>query len=801
MLRNYVKTAARSLRRHPGYAAINVVGLAVGIAVCLLITLYVRHELSYDDFHERADRIVRVVSDWGNFSAPLTSWPVVRHLESDYPEVPIVRLRALDPMFGRGDQSFTEARTFATGPSFFDVFSFPLRRGDPATALKRPYTAVLTPEMARRAFGDVDPMGKTLTVDNEYEVEVTGIVEPAPAASHVHYDVLVSWATLDAAFNYREAFANSWGANHIYTYLLLPTGASAEEFEARLPDFVERHAGDDWNKATLLLQPLTSIHLHSHHNSEIEPNGSAAALTVFGLIAVLVLVLACVNFMNLATARAVERATEVGVRKSVGAARGQVAQQFLTESMMMAGMALVLALGLAAAGLPAIEALAGVPLRTSLLADPFAIGTLVAITVLAGGLAGSYPAVFLSRFPPIRALRASTGRVGEGARLRRGLVIFQFVISTGLIIAASVAYMQLDHLRSAPVGFDREQVVTVPVQDDALLTRYETFRSQLLQDPSITEVSVASTELPSELLDGNGFGFADAGLPRDSLRGLRMVGVGHGFFETLGTSLLAGRSFDRDRPSDSTTYVINEAAFRLLAADLPSVVREPQDAVGRRLQAWGDWPFEPTSVIGVVDNFNLATLHEAVEPMIFFIYPDMFSTYYVRLEPGAAREGLPAIEAAWARVFPEWPFEYQFVDRAFDTAYRTEQRLGQLVAVFAGLAILIACLGLLGLAAFTAQQRTKEIGIRKALGATVAGVVAMLATDFVRPVSVAVVLAAPVAYLLIDRWLQTFAYRVEVGPGVFVLAGVGALLVALLTVSVQAVRAARTDPARALRSE
>ncbi|NBB75451.1 MAG: FtsX-like permease family protein [Bacteroidetes bacterium] len=789
------------MRRHAGYTAINVVGLAVGITVCLLITLYVRHELSYDRFHDDADRIVRVVSDWGDFSVPATSWPVVKSLEADYPDIPIARLLQTDAVIEYEDTQYGGEDIFITNPSFFDVFSFSLRRGDPETALRRPYTAVITPALAQKYFDGADPIGKTVTVDNQYQVEITGIAEAAPTASHIHYNMLVSWATLNAAFNYEEQFEESWGANSIYTYLLLPEGAPPSMIESQFPDFIDRHAGEDWNGATLSLQPLTSIHLHSHHNSEIEPNSTVAVLSVFGLIAALVLVLACVNFMNLATARATERATEVGVRKTVGAARGQLIRQFFAESMLMAALALGLALVLAVAALPVLQTLTGLSFTAGGVLRPSTLAALVVITGVAGGLAGSYPALYLSRFQPTHVLRGRFRSGGGNARLRQVLVVFQFAISAVLIVGTGVAYQQLGYLRSAPLGFDQEQVISVPMQSGNLVRQYSTFRSELLQAPEVTNVSVASTELPSELPDGNGFGFADAGLPRDSLRGLRMIGVGHDFFETLGVAVVAGRTFSLDRPSDSTAFVMNEEAFRLLAQDLPKAINSPQDVIGRRIKSWGDWPFGDAPLIGVVDNFHMATLHEAVEPMIFFIRPDMFNTYYVRFKTASVQEAVASLEVTWQRVFPDWPFAYTFADQSFDAAYRAEQRLGQLFGLFAGVAILIACLGLFGLAAFTTQQRTKEIGIRRALGATVMGVVALLTKDFVRLVAVAVVLAAPVAYFALDQWLKTFAHRIDLGASVFLIAGSGALLVALLTVSVQALRAARTDPARALRSE
>ncbi|NBC16737.1 MAG: FtsX-like permease family protein [Bacteroidetes bacterium] len=803
MLRNYLTIALRHLRRHPGYAAINVVGLAVGMACCLLILLFVRDELSYDRFHDNAERVYRIVSDWGDFSVPATSWPVVSRLEDDFPQIEAhARLLQTDGLVRYGDESFVEEHLFAANPAVFDVFSFPLRQGDPATALSRPFTTVITPEIAEKYFGDADPMGQTLRVDNQYDLEVTGVLEPIPAASHVHPDFFLSWSTLDAALDYSEAMADNWGANGIYTYLLLPENADPTTLEAQFPDFVDRHAGSDWNGATLLLQPLTDIHLHSHHNSEIEPNGNIAYVYVFSIIAAFVLLIAGINFVNLSTARSAERAKEVGVRKSMGAQRGQLVRQFLAESVVLAVLALVLAVALVALALPAFRALSGKALDVGVLTDGFTLAAFAATTLVVGVLAGAFPAFVLSRFQPVRVLRGRLRQGRGGGWLRKGLVTFQFAVSVVLIVGTAVVYTQLDYLRSARLGFDQERVVMVPMQggDDVHLPRYDAFRQALAQQPGVEAVSASSEGLPSELLNGTGIAFADAGVPDDSLQGLRLVAVSHDFFDALGAEMVAGRGFSRELPTDSGAFVVNEAALDLLAQDLPQPLRAPADALGKQLRGWSEWP-PRGPLIGVADNFNMATLHESVEPILFMLQPDWFSHYVVRVQPGDLDATLGALRSTWAQFYPDWPFDYRFVDQAFDAQYRAEERLGQIFGIFAGLAILIACLGLFGLAAFTAQQRTKEIGVRKVLGASVTQIVALLSKEFVALVGLAFVIAAPVAYLAMDRWLSDFAYRTDLSAFLFLGAGGIALAIAVLTVSYHALRAALADPVQSLRYE
>ena len=717
MLRNYLTIALRSLKRRAGYTLINVAGLGVGLACCLLIALFVREELSYDRFHEHADRIVRVASDWGDFSVPSTNWPFVQALRADYPDLEITTLLRYGGAVRRGEQQFREPEIFYADPALFDVFSFELEEGDPADALAEPYTAVLSQTAAQKYFGDADPLGETLTLYGGVDVTVTGVLAPLGGPSHVHPDFVVSWETLDA-LGYLSQFG--WGSNSVYTYVLLPEAMEAATLEAALPGLIERHAGEDWNGATLELQPLTSIHLHSHHNAELEANGRAATVWLFGAIALFILLLACVNFTNLATARSVERAKEVGVRKSVGAQRGQLARQFLTEALLLAGLALVLALVLVSLALPLFRTLADralvVDAGTAVPAVLAALGLAAAV----GLLAGSYPALVLSGFRPADVLKGTFATSGRGVLLRRGLVVFQFAITVVLLVGTFVVYDQLAFLRSASLGFDEARVLSVDTQGEGNAARLDAFAVALAQHPEIEAVAASSVSFPSELLDGDGVGHESATVPEDYV-GVRTVAVSPGFFDVLGVTMAAGRAFEPGSAVDSGAVVLNETAARLLQAKAAAHVATPEALVGQDVLINGPAHMggRRAPVLGIVHDFNLATLHEAVEPVEFMILPDRFNTFLIRARPGDARATVAALHAAWQAVFPDALFEYRFTDAAFDAAYRTEERLGVLFTVFAGLAIFIACLGLLGLAAYAAQQRRKEIGVRKVLGASV----------------------------------------------------------------------------------
>jgi putative ABC transport system permease protein len=808
VLRTYVVTALRALRRHLGYTVVNVGGLAVGIAACLLIGLYVRHEWSYDRFHEDAERIHRVVGDYGASVEPVAPWPAVRTLRQQNPSLTIAPFFEVDALVGRKTRHTNEKHVYVAKPAFFDVFTFPLRRGE--ATLGRPYTAVLTPDMAEKYFGDADPIGKSLEVtgltrDSTLSVTVTGVLEPIPDASHFHPRLVVSWATLDAAFGFSEKQRNSWQGGAFRAYLKVPEGTPPSALGDRFTRQVQQRAEDQWSTdVSFWLQSITAIHLHSDFTLEIEPNGSAAYVYLFIGVGGIILLLAGVNFVNLALARSVERTREVGVRKAVGAGRGHIVRQFLAEAAVLAGGAAALALGLAAAALPLFRTLTGIPLARGVLVEPATLALLAGIAAVVALGSASYPAFVLSRFDPATVLGSASRGAARGGRqasgLRRGLIVFQFAAAVVLAAGTIAAAWQLDYLQAADLGFAKEQVVTVPMPPSATDGR-PAFQRELEQQPGVQAVSRASASLPASLVRSAGFAFAEADRPKKDYHNLRFVTVGRDFFEALGAEPAAGRFFDPDRAADASTVVVNRAAADLLAQDLAPDAPMPEAALGRTLTSTVDWLVDQSRVVGVVEDVRLATLYESAEPVVFVPTSILHRTYYLRVDGAGAEPALTEAEEVWNEFFPDAPFAYEFADRAFASAYRADQRTGTLFGVFAALAFAIAGLGMFGLAAFAVRQRRREIGVRKAIGATAEQIVGLLSKDFVRLVAWAIGVAVPVAYVGIRWWLGTFARHIDLGGSVFLLASGGAIVVALTAVGLQAVRAARIDPAQVLRSE
>lgn len=793
MLSNYLKIALRNLLRHKGYTFINVTGLAVGMACCLLILLFVRDEVSYDRFHDNADRIHRIVSDWGNFSIPATNPPFVARFAEDFPEVTMSKMTPNESLVTYETTSFQEEVFYAT-PTFFDVFSFDLLQGDQSTPLERPYTVILTEATAQKYFGDADPIGQTLRFDNQFDLEVTAVAANPPENAHFQFTILGSLSTLDALFDFSNS--TSWGNNGIFTYLLLPDGMTAASLEAQIPDFIERHAGENWNGSEISLQALTDIHLLSHHNMELGTNSDIAYVYIFSIIAGFILLVACINFMNLATARSAERAKEVGVRKVMGAYRRQLVAQFLAESTVLSVTALGLAVALTAFALPAFRELSGKTMGIDVLSDGFTLGAFLLITMLVGIIAGSYPAFVLSGFNPVVVMRGKFRSSKSGTLLRQGLVVFQFATSIFLIVGTVVIYNQLSYLQTANLGFDKEQVLAIPAPDDSIVEQFMPFKNALQQDSRILDVTVSSENLPSELLNGSGFRFEGMN-EDDNGFGVRDVSVGHDFFATLGVNMVAGRPFDLNQPTDSAGYVLNATAAQAILDERPDLFSSFDEMLGRNMERWmGTGP-----LLGITEDFNMSSLHEAVEPIAFAMMPNWYDTFLIRMAPGQIPETMAFVEQTWNSVYGNWPFAYNFADQAFDAQYRSEEQLGSIFTVFSLLAILIACLGLFGLASFTAEQRTKEIGVRKVLGASVGSIVYLLSKEFTRLVVVALVFAIPLSFFAMNAWLDSFAYRIDIAWWVFVLAGVAALFIAWFTVSYQSIKAAIANPIRSLRYE
>ncbi len=795
MFRNYITVAVRNLLRHKAYSLINISGLAIGMACCILILLYVQDELSYDRYHENAGRIYRLALEaqipGKVLKAPVTPGPMGPAFANDYPEV-ISAVRFYrdpwhNPLVSHGDKRFYQERFFFADSNVFDMFTFPLIRGNPKTALREPNSIVITEEMAEKYFGNEDPMGKVLAVELRHmlaDFRVTGILRRIPHNSHFRFDCLAPIANVSDLW--RDIFDN-WGNYLVCTYLLLRKDPRPALLEEQFPSFMNTHMKDEQMSITLHLQPLTRIHLHSHLEYEIEPNSDIAYIYVFSAIAFFILVIACINFINLSTARSTNRAKEVGMRKAVGAHRLQLIRQFLGESVFLSLIALMLAIALVELALPALNALAGKELAMGYGGNlPVLLG-LVGIALFVGIVSGTYPAFFLSAFQLADVLKGTLKAGSKNPLLRRVLVVLQFAISIILIIGTGVVYNQLDYIRDKRLGFHKEHVIVLPIRGQEVRQNYEAIRSKLLQDPDILGVA-ASSRVPGGIIGK--CSISPEGAQNEFV--VPWLSVDHDFIETLGIELAAGRDFSKDFATDAAEAImLNEAAVKRFGWE------SPHKAIGKKARFWG----KKRAVTGVVKDFHISSLHHSIEPLVLHVHPNDFLYISARIRSDHISDALDFLKHTWHEFAPNHPFEYFFLDDSFDKLYRAEHKLGRIFGSFSLLAISIACLGLFGLASFATEQRTKEIGIRKVLGASVSGIVLLLSKEFTKLVIVSNLIAWPIAYFAMKDWLENFAYHIHIGVGTFVLGGILALIIALLTVSFQAIKAALANPVDALRYE
>jgi putative ABC transport system permease protein len=806
LIRNWLKIAFRNLLRHKGYSLINLFGLAVGMTCAILILLYIRDELNYDRYPVKAGSIYRLrlearTANRGQVRTVRTPPPWAPAMARDYPEV-LNYVRFKTPLvswlvgYEERDKRFHEKGFYFADPSVFEVFSLKLLRGDPATALREPNSLVLTEKAAARYFEGEDPLGKVLRVDNTYDFRVTGVMRDVPRASHIAFDILASFESLNVLPIYGGTQYGTFERNglnpDVYTYLLLKDGFPPAELEKKMPAFLQTYLGRQLAQANVsletFLQPLTSIHLRSNYDAELGANASVGDLYILSAVALFILAIACINFMNLATARSAGRAKEVGVRKVAGAERRQLVGQFLGESVLLAGLSLVLAVALAKLLLPVFGNLSGKTLDLDL-ADPLFLAVAAALAVAVGAASGSYPAFFLSAFRPASVLKGSLRSGGANILLRKGLVVFQFGISLVFIIGTAVVYQQIRFARTKPLGFDKKNVVVLPFGDPRARPLFQSFKDKVLQDPRI-KAATGAASLPGGLIN------TALVIPEGAAPGERVAVdfnlVGYDFLDTLGIELAAGRDFSREHPSDlRQAAILNESAAALFG--------------------WKDHPLDKrinlgnanVRVIGVVKDFHVRSLHHRVGPLLLLLSPTPDGLLYAAIRTGAEepRQTLAFIESQWREVYPHDPFVYTFLEDDYDGLYRAENARGRIFIAFSALTVVIACLGLFGLASFSAEQRKKEIGIRKVLGASAGGLTRMLTLEFVRLVLLASVIASPVAFYAMHRWLRGFAYRVSIGWWIFPAAAVLAVLIALLTVGFQAVRAALANPVEAIHAE
>jgi len=791
MIKNYLTVAIRNIARNKTFSAINILGLAIGMACCILILLYVQDELSYDRHHEHADRIYRLAEEahiaGQTRRIAITSFPMGPALVQDYPTVvDAVRFYKNDektPVANQQNQ-FYERGVLFTETSIFQVFDFPLIQGDPRTALQEPHSIVLTEEMARKYFGDQDPMGQTLSVDSK-TFKITGILENHTHNTHLQFNFLVS-----------SMRHSDWIDHSYYTYLLLQDAHAADELETELPNFIERYMGEQLKASGIqfkpFLQPLTDIHLHSHLEFEISPNGDIRYVYLFLVIALFVLVLACINFMNLSTARSATRSKEVGMRKVVGANRSQLIRQFMGESILLALLALLFAVVLVELSLPAFNAFTQRELVLDYAGNWHVVLALLSVALFAGLLSGIYPALFLSAFQPVEVLKSVMNRGLKTSYSRKTLVVFQFVISIILIIGTVVVYHQSDYIKNKKLGFNKEQVIVIPI-DRQLVKRY---KSAVSAQAAVLNVSASST-VPGREIAAHLFRPSLDPVHKDALL-INVMYVDHEFIPTYGIEVLEGRAFSEDIGSDRNgAFILNEAALRKLgwtSYTNRKLERVYPEGNILNVEIQGD-------VVGVVKDFHYQSLHHEIEPLVLMMGGSWIEYLSIRIRSDDIAATLNFLKTQWLEVVSNRPFDYFFLDDDYDKLYRTEEQIGTLFGLFSILAIFVASLGLFGLASFTAQLRIKEIGIRKVLGASVSNLVLMLSKEFVLLVGIANLIAWPIAYYAMNRWLQDFAYRIDLEIWAFVLSGVLALLIALTTVSYQAWKVARTNPVDALRYE
>lgn len=797
MIRNYLKIAWRNLWKNKLFSFINIIGLAVGVACCVLIFIYVQNELSYDKFNDKSDRIYRVTSHMiqenkEEFFAP-TSPITSKKIQEGFPEVEkIVRFNFFGLSLAYKDKKFYDSRIVCADSSLFDIFTFPLLEGDSKSALKAPYCIVLTEKIAKKYFGSESALGKMLTLSDTMSMMVTGIMKDIPVNSHINFDGVISASTL-AKLNEHDPDwkenSEHWLNCSSFAYLLLKNNIDVNAFETKVNRFLTKETAqlkkDVGMSMNVAIQPLTDIHLKSHLEHEFpgSKNSDIIYVYIFSATAILILLIACCNFVNLSTARSLNRSKEIGLRKVIGAKRGQLVLQFLGESVLFTLVASVLSIILVLIFIPLFNSF----IETKLSLSFSVLWLYLAIVIGVGLLAGLYPALLMSSFTPIRSLK---GKVSHGIMdiiFRKGLVVFQFSIAIILIIGTTLILQQLDFIQNRNIGLNKEQVLAIDLKGNGKKA-----------DVLLKEMSKNSKVVNASL---NSFSFKGVanitvlpeGFSQTELTSSPVISVDENFFNTLQIKVIEGRNFSKDFPTDlNEAFIINEAALKEFRW------KTPKEAIGKKV----DWAFGKSGkIIGVVKDFNFSSMKENVKPMLMHIYPQWFGFLTLRLKTSDLPQTLKQLESTWKTVVGDAPFKSAFLEDDFNGLYRSEQNMRSVLSAFTFLSVFVACLGLFGLAAFTIKQRFREIGIRKVLGSNVSGIVQLLSKDFLKLVAISILIATPVAWYAMHKWLQDFAYKIDISWWVFVMAGVLAALIAYITVALQAVKAAIANPIKSLRTE
>ena len=811
MLRNYLKVALRNLWKNKAFSSINIIGLSVGLAVCLLIVLYVVDELNYDKYNAHAGQIYRLDSDiyfnGSSFNATTSPEPLPVTLVKDYPQVEkMVRISNPEDILVKKDNQIIQNHNAVFADStFFKVFTVSMIQGNPSTALSEPHSIVIDETNARKYFNSTDVVGKSLYIDNSVNCKVTGVIKDFSKQSHFHFGFI---RPLRDSYRGNE---QDWLSNNVHSYILVRAGITKKSLQEsvnavinkylmrELEQVVHTTAQDmkkQGNHFTYPVMPLMDIHLRSDKSYEFEANGSVTYVYIFSVIAALILLIACVNFMNLPTARSANRAKEVGIRKVAGSTRSNLIIQFLTESVFLSFLSLLLALLLSALLLPLFNQLAGKEMQTSTLFSTWLLPVIIVLVFVVGCVAGSYPAFYLSAFQPIKVLKGAIATGFKRNWLRSGLVVFQFCISIMLIIGTIVIYDQLDFIQRKKIGFNRDQVLVLH-STYTLDKQIKSFRQELIKIPGVENATI-SGDLPTSSGYNQSGWFRDASLDAKSVAVMTNFGIDENYIPTLGMQLQSGRNFSKDFPTDSLGIILNETAVNLLGFKEPlkEVLYRPSfnDGAGAYTKAI------PYHIVGVVKDFNFSSMHDKVGPLIIQYYEN-WQSIAMRVSTKNIPSLISQVEDKWNSMAPGQPFHYSFMDADFNKIYNAEQRTGKLFISFAVFAILIACLGLFGLVTYAAEQRTKEIGIRKVLGAKVSGLVSLLSKDFMALVLIASLIAFPVSWWTMNKWLQSFAFRIAISWWIFALAVLIAIVIALGTVSIQAIKTAVANPIKSLRTE
>ncbi len=806
MIKSYFTIGWRNLLRNKGFFAINITGLAIGIATCFIIMLFVVDELSFDQYNEKADQIVRVILK-GKVNGEIikeavTPAPVASTLKSEFPEVEQgTRLRNFgSPKIVYKNTIYRYSKLAFVDPNFFSVFTLHFLKGNPATALTEPHTIVITQEDALKYFGSEDPINKLLEIkDTKEQFKVTGVIEKVPANSHFHFDLFASMEGL------ADAKENNWMSSNYFNYLVLSKGTDLKTFEDKLPAVVSKYMGpqisqmgmtyekfkENGNEVGLYVQPLTDIHLHSDfiHTTELEAGGDIKSVYIFGAVAVFMLLIACINFMNLATAAATKRNKEIGVKKVLGSQRSQLIHQFLTESFIATAVSMMVAALLVAFALPLFNQLSDKSLELNSLLNANVLLALFSLILIITLIAGGYPAFFLSSAKPIAALKNKTTSSGRSKGIRGALVIFQFVVSAGLILCIIVVNEQMSFIQNKEIGYDRERLLVL--RDSYLLgNNVNVFKNQLQSDPRIENVTVTAY-VPAGPTDNYMTSVYAAENP-EAVRRTLFYNIDAHYLATMGMKLVAGRNFSETISADSSNVIINETAAKIFGLG--------GNPIGQTLTTHIDNSVKKSlTVIGVVKDFHFRSLHEAIAPLLMVNRP--YGGLIVRTKTGDMTELLSSIEEKWKAFHVEEPFSYALLDELYNQTYVTEQKMGTILKIFGALTIFVACLGLFGLITFTAEQRIKEIGIRKVLGANVTEIVSLLSKELILLVIISFLIAFPLGYYLMDKWLQDFAYRIEIKWWVYAVAAFGTLFIAFFTMSFKTIKAALASPVESLRSE